>query len=94
MTSIYFVRHAEPDHNWADERTRPLTKAGKHDCKSIVGFFKDKDIQYFLSSPYKRSIDTIKSTSDFFHLNIELDERLRERKAGLESNNEDMFYRR
>lgn len=25
MTTIYFVRHAQPEYEWVDDRTRPLT---------------------------------------------------------------------
>lgn len=28
MTRIYFVRHAEPDFNIKDDRTRPFTSKG------------------------------------------------------------------
>ncbi len=31
MTKIYFVRHAQPEHAWEDDRTRPLTDEGKAD---------------------------------------------------------------
>lgn len=29
MTRVYFVRHAQSDHELKDERTRPLTEEGK-----------------------------------------------------------------
>ena len=29
MTSMYFVRHAQPEHDWKEDRTRPLTEEGK-----------------------------------------------------------------
>ena len=29
MTKVYFVRHAKPQHDWEDDRTRPLTEEGK-----------------------------------------------------------------
>lgn len=29
MTSIYFVRHAQPDHGWENDRSRPLSEEGK-----------------------------------------------------------------
>ena len=29
MTKIYFVRNAQPEHAWEDDRTRPLTGEGK-----------------------------------------------------------------
>lgn len=33
MTSVYFVRHADPDHSVRDDRTRPLTDDGLRDGK-------------------------------------------------------------
>lgn len=36
MTSIYFVRHAQPNHDWGNDRTRPLTKEGMTDSKEVV----------------------------------------------------------
>ncbi len=29
MTRVYFVRHAQPEHDWEEDRTRPLTKKGR-----------------------------------------------------------------
>ena len=43
MTRVYFVRHAQPEHDWEDDRTRPLTEEGKKDSAIVLGFFwKDK----------------------------------------------------
>ena len=28
MTRVFFVRHAQPEHAWEDDRTRPLAKDG------------------------------------------------------------------
>ena len=50
----------------------------------FLEILKDKKIDVFVSSPYKRSFDTIKPTADFYGMQIETDERLRERKAGKE----------
>lgn len=35
MTSIYFVRHAQPDHDWGDDSTRPLTPEGVSDSAKV-----------------------------------------------------------
>ena len=36
MTRVYFVRHAQPEHEWEEDRTRPLTEEGKKDyCGAI-----------------------------------------------------------
>ncbi len=43
MTTVYFVRHAEPDYKDHDDRTRSLTEKGKTDVKLVIQFFRDKD---------------------------------------------------
>lgn len=86
MTKIYFVRHAQPDHKWEDDRTRPLTDEGRQDSEIVLDFLRDKEIDVFYSSPYKRSYDTIAATAAFYGKEIITDERLRERKCGGEGN--------
>lgn len=94
MTRIYFVRHAQPDHHWEEDRTRPLTAEGKEDTKIVLDFLKGKGIDVFYSSPYQRSIDTIKDTAGFYGKEILTDERLREREAGKDGNRYGMFEKR
>lgn len=94
MTTVFFVRHAQSEHNWEDDRTRPLTPEGKADSKIVLEFLKDKKIDAFYCSPYKRSMDTISDTAAFFGMEIVTDERLRERQKGAEGNNHGMFEKR
>ena len=94
MTKIYFVRHAQPEHAWEDDRTRPLTGEGKKDSAIVFEFLKDKHIDAFYSSPYKRSVDTIADSADFFGKDIITDEDLREREKGENGNNHGMFHKR
>ena len=94
MTKIYFVRHAQPEHAWEDDRTRPLTGEGKKDSAIVLEFLKDKHIDAFYSSPYKRSMDTIADSADFFGKDITTDEDLREREKGENGNNHGMFQKR
>lgn len=86
MTRIYFVRHAQPDHKWEDDRTRPLTDEGKQDAEIVLEFLSNKEIDAFYSSPYKRSYDTIAATAAFYGKEIITDERLRERECGADGN--------
>ena len=37
MTRVYFVRHAQPEHDWEEDRTRPLTEEGKKDSAIEIG---------------------------------------------------------
>ena len=83
MTRVYFVRHAQPEHEWEEDRTRPLTEEGKKDSAIVLEFLKDKKIDAFYCSPYKRSMDTIAEAADFFTKEIITDERLREREKDL-----------
>ena len=94
MTKVYFVRHAQPEHSWKEDRTRPLTEDGKKDSRIVQEFLQDKNIAAFYCSPYKRSIETIADTAAFFEKEIVTDERLREREKGPGGNNHGMFQKR
>ena len=65
MTKVYFVRHAQPERNWKEDRTRPLTEEGKKDSVVVLEFLSNKKIDAFYCSPYKRSMDTIAETAAF-----------------------------
>lgn len=93
-TSVYFVRHAQPEHTWEEDRTRPLTQEGLKDSKKVTEVLKNFKVDCYLSSPYKRSFDTICEIAEVHSTNIITDERFRERENGLEGNNFDMFQKR
>ena len=80
-TTIIFVRHAQAKYG-EDDRIRPLTEAGLKSREVVVETLKGYRIDHFLSSPYKRSVDTIQTAAEYFGMPIETDERFRERKAG------------
>lgn len=94
MTRVYFVRHAQPEHAWKEDRTRPLTEEGKKDSAIVLDFLKVKNIDVFYCSPYKRSMDTIAEAAAFWGKEIITDERLREREKGPNGNNHGMFHKR
>ena len=94
MTKVFFVRHAQPLHEHNDDRTRPLTDEGLRDASIVLETLIDKDISAFYCSPYKRSLDTIKQTAEYYHAKIQTDERLREREKGADGNNHGMFRKR
>lgn len=94
VTKVYFVRHAQPQFDWKEERTRPLTLEGEKDTEIVTDFLKDKQIDVFYSSPYKRSMDTIVHAASFYGKSIITDERLREREKGVGGNNFGMFQKR
>lgn len=94
MTKIFFVRHAQPEHSWNDDRTRPLTDEGLKDTLKVLNFFKELNVDCFYSSPYKRSIQTIESTERYFDKEIIVYERLKERIKGPNGNIQGMFQKR
>lgn len=81
-TGVYFIRHAQSDRSFHDERTRPLTPEGISDTEKIVQVLKDKGITRIISSPYTRTIQTVEKLSKALKLEIITDEDLRERSAG------------
>lgn len=94
MTKVFFVRHAQPVFSHADDRTRPLTAEGMADSKIVLEILKDKKINQFYCSPYKRSMDTIQATAAYYGMEIHTDERFREREKGKESNTHELIRKR
>lgn len=82
MTTIYFVRHALPDNTISNDRMRPLLEEGINDSRKVTECLKDKPIDFILSSPYRRSMDTVKDLATTLHMEIHVDEDLREREQG------------
>lgn len=84
MTTIYFVRHAQPDYSNHDDESRGLTQKGLADRALVADFLADKGINAVLSSPYKRSYDTVKPLAQRLGLGIETVYDFRERKIDSE----------
>ncbi|MFT4106887.1 MAG: histidine phosphatase family protein [Lacrimispora sp.] len=80
MTEIYFVRHAEPNYMNHNDELRELTAKGLADRKLVTDFLSDKNIDVVLSSPYKRSIDTVKEFADKYGHQVVTVSDFRERK--------------
>ena len=81
ITTIIFVRHAQSVYG-SDDRNRPLSDAGLEDRKIVAETLLDRKIDAFLSSPYKRSMDTIRPAAEGRNMDIRTDERFRERQCG------------
>ncbi len=94
MTHIYFVRHAYPKFSWEDDMTRPLTDEGKKDSIEVKKALNNVKIDYVISSPYKRSVDTIKECVESKQLEINTDIRLREREKGVDGNTSHSLIRK
>ncbi len=84
MTKLYFVRHAQSDYSNHDERLRPLSEKGLNDRELVSRFLRDKNISVLLSSPYRRSMETLRPFAEESGLTFQLYEDLRERKIGKE----------
>lgn len=81
MTTVYFVRHAEPNYANHDDKTRELTPKGLADRMLVTRFLSDKGVDLVLSSPYKRAVDTVAEFADSYGLPIKTIDDFRERRV-------------
>ena len=94
MTRVYFVRHAQSDYRSGSDRERGLTAEALEDRKIVLDFLRDKQVDVFWCSPYRRSLDTIRETAEFYGKPILTDERLRERETVPGGNTRELFRKR
>jgi len=94
ITKIFFVRHAQPDSTWSDDRTKPLTSLGLKERIKVTKLLSKFPIDVFFSSPYKRSVDTISESAKLFEMDIHVDERFRERQSGKNGYGIDLLEKR
>ena len=59
MTTVYFVRHAQPNYKNHDDLQRELTQKGLEDRKLVTEYLCEKGIDVVLSSPFKRAVQTV-----------------------------------
>ena len=79
LTTVYFVRHAQPNYENHDDMLRELTAKGLEDRKLVTKFLADKNVDVVLSSPFHRSIDTVRHFADSKGLEIGIIDDFRER---------------
>ena len=82
MTTVYFVRHAQPNYDNHDDLSRELTPKGLQDRMKVVEILKDEPIHAVFSSPYKRAVDTVAPLAEKRGLSLDTDADFRERKVG------------
>ena len=82
MTTVYFVRHAEPDLSNHNDLTRDLTPKGIEDRKFLIDYFKNKKLDVAFSSPFRRAIRTIEPVAKSRNLKINQISEFCERKIG------------
>lgn len=79
MTTIYFIRHAEPNYENHDDSLRELSEKGLRDRKLVTKFLLDKNIDAVLSSPYRRAVDTVADFAETVGLDVLLIDGFKER---------------
>lgn len=84
MHTIYLVRHAHSPYT-PDERGRPLSEKGLNDALEIANYFQSIHVDRFISSPYKRAVQTIKPTAVLKNKSITFEEGFKERQLAKES---------
>ncbi|MBK3494692.1 histidine phosphatase family protein [Viridibacillus sp. YIM B01967] len=77
-TNVYLVRHAHSVYT-PDELTRPLSEKGLRDAESILTTLKSEKIDDFISSPYRRAIQTIEPLAKYYQTEIKLNKAFQER---------------
>ena len=82
MTTVYFIRHAQPDFSVKNTSVRSLTEEGLADRLKAADFLENSEISAIYSSPYKRAYDTVLPIAERRTINIKTDDRLRERSNG------------
>lgn len=80
LTTVYFVRHAQPNYENHDDMLRELTAKGLEDRKLVTKFLADKNVDVVLSSPFHRSIDTVRHFADSKGLEIGIIDDFHERR--------------
>ncbi|MBE5804103.1 MAG: histidine phosphatase family protein [Clostridiales bacterium] len=81
MTTVYFVRHAEPNYHNHDDLTRELSAKGMEDRHKVTRLLADLPVDAVLSSPFRRAVDTVKPLADSRGLPIRTVEAFRERRV-------------
>ena len=81
MTTVYLVRHAEPNYRNHDDATRELSPKGLADRALVTDLLLDKGVDAVLSSPYRRAVDTVRPLADALRLPVEHVPDFRERRV-------------
>lgn len=77
-TEIYFVRHAHSVFDIENEQLRGLSDKGRKDAEKVTEILNSESIDYIVSSPYIRAIQTVEGLSQMINKEIEKDYRFRE----------------
>ncbi|WHX24565.1 histidine phosphatase family protein [Virgibacillus halodenitrificans] len=83
VTNLYFVRHAHSTYT-PNELGRPLSNCGRQKAEKVTQLLKDEDINYVISSPYKRAVQTVEGISRLIEKKVMLVDDFKERKLSEE----------
>ncbi|OIK13351.1 histidine phosphatase family protein [Bacillus sp. MUM 13] len=62
VTNLYFVRHAHSEYS-TEELKRPLSEKGLCDAKIVNQLLAKESIDYVISSPYLRAVQTVEGAA-------------------------------
>ncbi|MFE7062009.1 histidine phosphatase family protein [Sutcliffiella sp. NPDC057660] len=79
LTNLYFVRHAHSIYT-PEELRRPLSKEGLSDVEKIDRLLSQERIDYVISSPYLRAVQTVEGVAGRIGKEVILEDGFRERQ--------------
>ncbi|USK52910.1 histidine phosphatase family protein [Cytobacillus solani] len=83
LTKLYFVRHAHSIYT-ADEWKRPLSDKGFLDADKVTKLLEAEKVDYVISSPYKRAIQTVEGIAKYIGKEIIIEDGFIERILSVE----------
>ena len=81
LRHIYLIRHCKAT---GQEPNARLTIEGQEQADRLAEFMAERKIDYIVSSPYERAINSIRPLANILRLRINIDERLGERVLSME----------
>ncbi|WLD95342.1 histidine phosphatase family protein [Alkalihalobacillus sp. AL-G] len=78
MTEIYMVRHAHSVYT-QNEYGRGLSEQGKKAAKNLTEILRNENIDFILSSPYRRAVETVKGIATHIGKTVQLVDGFKER---------------
>jgi 2,3-bisphosphoglycerate-dependent phosphoglycerate mutase len=78
ITKIYLVRHAHSNYS-NDELGRSVSERGWKHVENVSKILAAENIEVFISSPYRRAIQTIEGAAEALGIEIEINENFKER---------------
>ena len=79
LTHLYFVRHAHSEYT-PDELKRPLSEKGLSDAEKINQLLIKETIDYVISSPYLRAVQTVEGVAKDIEKEIIIEDAFKERQ--------------